>query len=84
MDANKKRDELFTTAADHLEAAAQAHEIRWHAGELSELAEAREDLETLIAMSVGRARAAGETWAQIAASLGVTKQAAQQRYGAER
>lgn len=82
MSTDKKhRDPLFTTAADNIEAAAQAHELRWTAGELSALAEAREELETLIAMSVGRARAAGETWAQIAASLGVTRQAAQQRYG---
>jgi hypothetical protein len=34
-----------------------------------------------LAAAVSRARSRGHTWAQIAARLGVTRQAAQQRYG---
>lgn len=41
----------------------------------------RFDLEQTIAQVVAEARAEGATWSQIAEALGVSKQAAQQRYG---
>ena len=50
-------------------------------GRLAELALDRRELESQIGATVGDARRAGRSWAQIGAALGVTKQAAQQRYG---
>lgn len=42
----------------------------------------RETAEAAIAEAIRQARAAGQTWSQIAAVLGVTKQAAQRKYAA--
>ncbi len=42
------------------------------------------DLDTAIADAVTGLRAFGYSWAEIAARLGVSKQAAQQRFGGER
>lgn len=43
--------------------------------------EAVEENQAVIEMGVGAARKAGVTWPQIGSALGVTAQAAQQRYG---
>lgn len=45
------------------------------------LAEARRELDDLTRRAVGRAVRRGEPWSRIGPSLGVTRQAAQQRYG---
>jgi hypothetical protein len=42
----------------------------------------RENVETAIAERVDMARSAGRSWQEIASNLGVSRQAAQQRYGA--
>jgi hypothetical protein len=49
--------------------------------ELAELVSLREDLETVIATAVHQQRAWGRSWAYIGNALGLTRQAAQQRYG---
>jgi hypothetical protein len=51
--------------------------LDWLAGAAADAARAGRHL----AAAVTRARSRGYTWAQIAAGLGVTRQAAQQRYG---
>ncbi len=50
-------------------------------GRLSRLAEQQRKGAAAIAAAVGEARAAGHSWAAIGARLGVTRQAAQKRYG---
>ena len=45
------------------------------------LVEARRELEELTRLAVDRAVRRGEPWSRIGPSLGVTRQAAQQRYG---
>lgn len=47
---------------------------------LSQLADLGERTEWAMLSVIGEARAAGVTWAAIGAALGVTKQAAQQRF----
>ena len=49
--------------------------------DLQDLANERADLDLRIWRSVIVARTKGLTWEQIGTALGVTKQAAQQRYG---
>ena len=49
--------------------------------ELAELADLRAELDSVIDTAVASWRARGESWATVGAALGVTKQAAQQRYG---
>lgn len=44
------------------------------------LAGAAEEVETLMAEAVARCRAEGYSWADIGARLGITRQAAQQRF----
>ncbi len=51
--------------------------LDWVAGTAAAAARASRRLDA----AVTRARSRGHTWAQIAARLGVTRQAAQQRYG---
>lgn len=51
---------------------------------LDTLANYRSHVEDAIHLAVVEARAEGQTWEQIGNLLGVTRQAAQQRYGAER
>lgn len=48
---------------------------------LTALAEQRAAIDAAIAAEVAQRRAAGFSWAAIGAALGITKQAAQQRYG---
>ena len=48
---------------------------------LGQLAEQRAALDDEVAEAVGRARAAKRTWSEIGAMLGVSKQAAQRKYG---
>ena len=51
---------------------------------LDTLATYRAHVEDAIHLAVVQARAEGMTWEQVGDLLGVTRQAAQQRYGAER
>lgn len=57
----------------------------WEAGqievEITMLRDLSTEVDALQAGAVKRARAAGLSWAQVAALLGVTKQAAHKRYG---
>lgn len=48
---------------------------------LQAMVSARKELERLEAVHVRRARNNGATWAEIAASLGVSKQAVHKKYG---
>lgn len=52
--------------------------------ELGQLIELRHDLDDAIAAAVNGQRSRGVSWAYIAAATGVTRQAAQQRWGAPR
>jgi len=47
---------------------------------IPELVEARQTIEAYIALSVGKKRASGATWADIGESLGVSMQEAHRRY----
>lgn len=49
--------------------------------DLAELVELRNTVDAAIGAAVRGQRAAGFSWAQIAAPLGMTRQAAQQRWG---
>ena len=49
--------------------------------QVSELAEQREVLESELAEAVRSARKANRSWSEIGAMLGVSKQAAQRKYG---
>jgi hypothetical protein len=51
--------------------------------QIAELADRRAEIEEAIAVAVRAARRAQHPWSAIGAMLGVSKQAAQQRYGAE-
>ena len=53
-------------------------------GELSAVREARQEVERREAALVRRARNEGIVWEQIAASLGVTKQAVHRKYAGRR
>lgn len=48
---------------------------------LAHVAEARDRAEDSLAAAVGQARALGHAWSEIGAAIGVSRQAAQQRYG---
>ena len=48
---------------------------------IAELAEQRNEVDNDLAAAVSAARNAGRSWSEIAAMLGVSKQAAQQKYG---
>jgi len=50
----------------------------WELGELTSL---RDDLERAIARAVEGQRAQGHSWAYVGDGLGISRQAAQQRYG---
>jgi hypothetical protein len=49
--------------------------------ELADLMAAREEMDAMIALAVHGQRERGSSWADIAAATGVTRQAAQQRWG---
>lgn len=53
----------------------------WATEELRHVAAARRYLDELTTAAVRSARIDGASWAQIGTGLGITKQAAQQRYG---
>ncbi|MDT0268054.1 hypothetical protein RM844_17370 [Streptomyces sp. DSM 44915] len=48
---------------------------------LAAAAEVRREMERLEAVLVRRARAQGHTWAEIAGTLGISKQAVHKKYG---
>ncbi|MCU1504884.1 MAG: hypothetical protein JWM12_4238 [Ilumatobacteraceae bacterium] len=48
--------------------------------EIAELVDRREDVDQDLAAAVRAARTAGRSWSEIAAMLGVSKQAAQRKY----
>lgn len=48
---------------------------------IAELAQQRDDVEAELTATVHAARAAGRSWSEIGAMLGVSKQAAQRKYG---
>ena len=48
---------------------------------IAALVEQRDDLDEDLVLAVRAARDTGRSWSEIAAMLGVTKQAAQQKYG---
>jgi hypothetical protein len=48
------------------------------------LAGAADEVEILLTEAVGRCRAEGYSWAAVGARLGITRQAAQQRFGVKR
>jgi len=48
---------------------------------IAELAEQRESIDVALAAAVRAARKNGRSWSEIGAMLGVTKQAAQRKYG---
>jgi hypothetical protein len=50
---------------------------------IAELAQQREDVDAELAKTVRAARAAHRSWSEIGAMLGVSKQAAQRKYGAK-
>ena len=50
---------------------------------IAELAQQRADLDADLAKSVDAARAAHRSWSEIGAMLGVSKQAAQRKYGSK-
>ncbi|WP_210413916.1 hypothetical protein [Protaetiibacter larvae] len=49
--------------------------------ELGELVSLFDDLEAAVQLAVDGQRAGGSSWAQIGAGLGITRQAAQMRWG---
>ena len=61
-----------------------AHAKRIAAGDiegLTDLAALDDDIDTALRTAIGGLRAQGYSWADIAARLGTTRQAAQQRFG---
>lgn len=50
--------------------------------ELAELVSLRDELEAVIRQAVAGQRSVGRSWAYIGAALGITRQSAQERYGA--
>ncbi len=77
----EQRAEAFATWADRLTAAdlelADTSALRT----ISRLTDLRGEVEAAILEAVREARRTGCTWAEVGAMLGVSKQAAQQKYG---
>lgn len=82
----------YTGLANHVaeakDAMTEAHlaqendtRAQWDREELHHLAAARFHLDRITCAAVQSARLDGASWAQIGTALGITKQAAQQRYG---
>ncbi|PZS26636.1 MAG: hypothetical protein DLM59_17890 [Pseudonocardiales bacterium] len=72
--------------AAFLRRAVAAHGRRVACGDVEALAALlalAEDVDTAAAQGVAGLRAAGYSWAEIAARVGVTRQAAQQRWGGD-
>lgn len=64
-----------------MSAATDAERQAAYCADLAAVVRRRQALEDEIRLTVSAARAAGLTWAQLGAALGVTRQAAQLRYG---
>lgn len=60
---------------------ASAHQIADHATEIRRATQLAANMEKSKARAVAKAREAGVSWSVIAVGLGVSKQAAQQKYG---
>jgi hypothetical protein len=58
---------------------ADTHALR----HIAELAQQRDDVDAELTQTVAAARAANRSWSEIGAMLGVSKQAAQRKYGAK-
>lgn len=56
-------------------------ETDWHEGRINELARIRRQLDEVERIVVAEAREAGVTWQAIGAQYGITRQAAQMRFG---
>lgn len=70
-----------TTYTQEVRAHVEAAEAAARGPRLAELELARRALEAEMDAEVRAMREAGDTWARVGACLGVTRQAAQQRYG---
>jgi hypothetical protein len=70
-----------TPARRFAKALASFGEVADPVARLAEVRDAREALEALESRTVGEARAAGATWGAIGGLYGISKQAAQQRFG---
>lgn len=70
-----------TSAAAALSAADYYAGLDQHQQALSNLARAAADVEQATRAAVMGARVDGRTWGEIGAALGITRQAAQQRFG---
>ena len=67
--------------ADHVDAATLQRAETVSLRTIAELADRRVELEEALTDAVRAARRADHSWAEIGAMLGVSKQAAQQKYG---
>lgn len=80
----------MTARGDHTEFVAFARRILRAASrrmatadpaDLAELVELRAEVDAAVSRAVASVHANGSSWAEIGSALGVTRQAAQQRYG---
>jgi hypothetical protein len=60
------------------------HPQDWHAGRVRDLAVIRAEMERAEREVIDDARAAGLSWQQIGVQLGMSRQAAQQRFGGKK
>ncbi|WP_295822731.1 hypothetical protein [uncultured Deinococcus sp.] len=58
-----------------------SHDPQAHLDVIRQVAAARDHVDRLLQSSVGAARSAGHSWEAIGSTLGMTRQAAQQRFG---
>jgi hypothetical protein len=83
--AKKKANGRFTPPASALERQAKpggsASQLVAVLDAVRDMADLRQEVEDNLRASVAAARAAGATWTAIAVQLGVSRQAAQERYG---
>lgn len=76
-----QRSAALEAWADHVDASDLRTVDTGSLKRISTLAQQRDDIEAELVESVHAARAAGRTWSEIGAMLGVSKQAAQRKYG---
>lgn len=86
MNARRRREREIPDYAAFVRRSIRAHGRRVGDADpedLEQLLELREVVEEAIADAIAGQRANGFSWAQIARGLGVTRQAAQMRYGVQ-